>query len=99
MNSGPGARLHSRRTVPRPSKGARVMARHALAVVADLDLERAFARHRPALTGYCYRMLRSTFEADDAVQETLVRAWRGRAGFEGRSSVRSWLYKIATNVC
>jgi len=75
------------------------MAQHALAAVADLDLEREFARHRPALTGYCYRMLGSTFEADDAVQETLVRAWRGRGGFEGRSSVRSWLYKIATNVC
>src|SRR5262245_3107050 len=99
MNSRPSASLHSQRTHPRPAKGARVMAQHALAAVADLDLEREFARHRPALTGYCYRMLGSTFEADDAVQETLVRAWRGRAGFEGRSSVRSWLYKIATNVC
>jgi RNA polymerase sigma-70 factor, ECF subfamily len=59
------------------------------------DLE----EHRRALTGYCYRMLGSAFEADDAVQETMVRAWRGIDGFEGRSAVRSWLYRIATNVC
>jgi RNA polymerase sigma-70 factor (ECF subfamily) len=58
-----------------------------------------FEPHRRALTGYCYRMLGSTFEADDAVQETMVRAWRGIDSFEGRSSVRSWLYRIATNVC
>jgi RNA polymerase sigma-70 factor (ECF subfamily) len=59
------------------------------------DLE----QHRRELTGYCYRMLGSLFEADDAVQETMVRAWRGIDGFEGRSSARSWLYRIATNVC
>ena len=58
-----------------------------------------FEQHRRELTGYCYRMLGSVFEADDAVQETMVRAWRGIDGFEGRSSVRSWLYRIATNVC
>ncbi|WP_149185032.1 sigma-70 family RNA polymerase sigma factor [Streptomyces sp. TRM49041] len=68
-------------------------------VAAPEDLEARLEEYRTELTGYCYRMLGSAFEAEDAVQDTMVRAWRGIEKFEGRSSLRSWLYRIATNVC
>jgi RNA polymerase sigma-70 factor (TIGR02960 family) len=65
--------------------------------------EPAFAalteRHRRELHVHCYRMLASFDEAEDAVQETFLNAWRGRAGFQGGSQFRAWLYRIATNVC
>jgi RNA polymerase sigma-70 factor, ECF subfamily len=65
----------------------------------SVDLEGALEGHRRELTAYAYRMLGSTFEAEDAVQEALLRAWRSFDSFEGRSQMRSWLYRITTNVC
>jgi RNA polymerase sigma-70 factor (ECF subfamily) len=71
---------------------------HAAKPASD-ELERQFELLRPQLTGYCYRMLGSAFEAEDAVQDTMLRAWRSFDRFEGRAAFSSWLYRIATNVC
>jgi RNA polymerase sigma-70 factor (ECF subfamily) len=65
----------------------------------EVDLERELDAHRRALTGYCYRMLGSSFEAEDAVQETMLRAWKAIESYERRAPLRSWVYRIATNVC
>ena len=83
----------------RPVRNMRVVAIDQQALTTTTVSLDDLEAHRKALTGYCYRMLGSGFEADDAVQETLVRAWKAADSFEGRSQVRSWLYRIAHNVC
>jgi len=69
------------------------------AAATRAGLEACFEENRAGLTGFCYRMLGSPFDAEDAVQEVFIRAWRAVDRFEGRSALRSWIYRIATNVC
>src|SRR5712675_335631 len=96
-SGGPGSTSAARIIGPM-SSSPRALGGEARSLVGA-DLERALESHRRELTGYCYRMLAAGSEAEDAVQETMVRAWASIDRFEGRSSLRTWLYSIANNIC
>ena len=94
----PGPARHGQRPGP-PAPDSYDVAMEAASSALGQGFDVHMERHRRELTGYCYRMLGAGSEAEDAVQETFLRAWRSRGSFEGRASLRSWLYRIATNVC
>ncbi len=88
------------RTTAQPDTARPAAALLTAAAAGDAEsFQQLAAAHRRELSVHCYRMLGSLDDAEDAVQETLLKAWRRLAGFEGRSSLRAWLYRIATNVC
>src|SRR5256712_537055 len=103
--AGAAGRIPGKRPAPQMSLGAPSGLNRTMSLVqanrtaAPAELESQLEQYRPELIGYCYRMLGSPFEAEDAVQEAMLRAWRGFERFEGRAAVRSWIYRIATNVC
>jgi RNA polymerase sigma-70 factor (ECF subfamily) len=81
------------------TKATPVKSNMSVASLSEDEAQALLERHRVELTAYCYRMLGSGFEAEDAVQETMLRAWRNLGRFEGRSAMRTWLFRIATNIC
>src|SRR5215831_18268681 len=87
-------RCEARTFGPHRTKAWTCQYRHVISTPMSQAV-RQIEEHRAALTGHCYRMLGSAVDADDAVQETMVRAWRGLQQFDGRSSLRTWLYRIA----